>query len=287
MPSDNSIKLYKRLLEKVRHGVAPRSVGLSFLADHAETIKWIEAQALSINSKKAIYIALKSTLRDAAESHLNDAEKAYERQMLSYRDEHNAIAVQQKLSPRESELFVEWPHVIDGGDKVWEDVSTLWEYQDAVIYSLYTLQAPLRLDYSPMRVVYSVDDLSGCTDNALVWDHAPRFYLQNYKTANKYGKIFIEVSPALEEVLEEWLQLQDSGWLLLNYGGTEPLDENGLASRIKHVFEMATGKPLGVSMLRHSYITYMRRGEMPAYDQQRMAAAMCHSSAMSQMYRRI
>lgn len=287
MPSDNSIKLYKRLLEKVRHGVAPRSVGLSFLADHAETIKWIEAQALSINSKKAIYIALKSTLRDAAESHLNDAEKAYERQMLSYRDQHDAVAVQQKLSSRESELWVEWPVIIDAGDKLRNNVSSLWEMQDFIIYSLYTLNSPLRLDYSPMRVVSCLADLSGSTDNALIWDDEPRFYLQQYKTANKYGKIFIEVSPALEDVLEEWLQMQDSGWLLLNYAGTEPLDENGLSQRVKAVFELATGKPLGVSMLRHSYISYMRRGEMPAYDQQRMAAAMCHSSAMNQMYRRI
>jgi site-specific recombinase XerD len=73
----------------------------------------------------------------------------------------------------------------------------------------------------------------------------------------------------------------------MNYGGTAPLDENGLAARVKHAFQMATGKPLGVSMLRHSYITHMRRGEMPVYEQQKMAAAMCHSSAMSQMYRKI
>ena len=287
MPSESSIKLYRRLLEKVRHGVAPRSVGISFLADHAAVIKWVEAEALSINSKKAIYIALKSTLRDAAESHLNDAEKAYERQMLSYRDQHDAVAIQQKLSPRESELFVEWPVIIGGGDGLRDSVSSLWEMQDFVIYSLYTLQPPLRLDYSPMRVVSCLADLSGSTDNALIWDEEPRFYLQQYKTAAKYGKIFIEVSPALEDVLEEWLQMQDSGYLLMNYAGTEPLDESGLAARVKAVFERAAGKPMGVSMLRHSYITYMRRGEMPVYEQQKMAAQMCHSSAMSQMYRKI
>jgi hypothetical protein len=290
MPSDSSLKLYRRLLEKVRDGVAKGSEGLDFLGNHMECIQWIEAQTLSINSKKAIYIALKTTLRDAvgaAPDVLREAERAYESRMLSYRDEHNKIALTQSLSPREEQLWVEWPTIVAGLGKVHADISSIWEYQDYVIYSLFVLNPPLRLDYAPMKIVYSRADLSGCKENALIWDENPSFYLQNYKTAAKYGKIFLDISPALQEVLKEWLELNPSGWLLMNYAGDEPMNEQGLATRIKYVFALGTGKELGVSMLRHSYVSYMRRGEMLMYDQQRMAAAMCHSGAMSQMYRKI
>jgi hypothetical protein len=293
MPSETSLKLYKRLVEKVRNGTASGTEGYTFLGNYSEVISWIEAQPLSINSKKAIYIALKTTLRDTqvvdnqAAVALRDAERAYEKRMLNYRDEHNKIAITQTLSPREENLWVEWPDIVAGLEKVHADISSIWEYQDYVIYSLYVLNPPLRLDYAPMKVVYSRDDLSGCSENCLVWDSNPCFYLQNYKTSSKYGKVFIYLSPALEDVIEEWLQLNPSGWLLMNYAGTEPMDEQGLANRIKYVCSLGTGKELGVSMLRHSYVTYQRRGE-PAYiEQSKMCSAMLHSAAMSQMYRRL
>ena len=288
--AESSKKLYLRNIEKIRDGVSPGTSGLGFLENSKEVIAFIEAEPISVNSKKARYIAIVSTLKsiigDVGGTPLTAVLPNYYARMLHYRDRHNEWAAQQKLSPREEELFVEWPVIIAGGEKLSSDVSTLWDFQDYVVYCLYTMIPPLRLDFSPMQVVPSVQDVSG-NHNALIWDNNPRFYLQQYKTVSKYGKIFIDISPELKNVLSQWLEMQQSGWLLMNYGGTEPMNEQGLANRVKDVFQKATGKALGVSMLRHSFITYQRRGEMPFIESQRMAASMCHSSAMAQMYRRI
>jgi len=290
MPAESSLKLYRATIERIRNGCAEGTDGLAFLGNHTQVISHIETLPIGINTRKSYYIAIVSSIKnsigDVSGAPLADALSHYNTKMLSYRDQHNAIAVQQKLSPREAELFVEWPNVCGGLENLYKDISSLWEHQDYVIYCLYTMIPPLRLDFAPMSVVSSPADVSG-NGNYLIWDEKPRFYLQSYKTQAKYGSVYIDISPALEEVLEEWLALNQSGTLLLNYAGDAPMNESGLCSRVREVFKKACGKELGVSMLRHSYVTWQRRGELPMLEQQQMAAAMCHSSAMNQMYRRI
>jgi len=260
--------------------------GLGFLKDWKSVIGYIEREALSINTQKNLYIALKSTLRDLRDPDLKEAEEQYTKKMLEFRDEHNKIAAQQLLSPREEELWVEWQGIASAMEPLRQSVSTHWELQDFIIYCLYVLQPPTRLDYAPMRVVGSSQELTECSGNVLIWDDRPQFCFREYKTSKKYGTVFLDVPPALQEELAEWLELNQSGWLLCNRDG-DPMDEAGLVAAIRRVFKKAVGKPLGVNMLRHSYVSYMRRGEPTYLAQQDMAKSMMHSPAMSVLYRKL
>lgn len=287
MLSARTLDTYNRAIQKIRDVVAPGSTGLEFLYKAAEIIKYVEATSLSINSRKSLYIACKSRLRDLPEGDRRTAaETTIGERMIHYRDAHNKIAAEQNLSPREEGLWVEWPTVIAARKHLKESASSLWVSQDYIIYCLYTLAPPLRLDYARMRIVHSVGDLSGCSENALVWDENPRFILREYKTAAKYGVVELPVPPELQEELAEWLELNDSGWLLCSQSGA-PMDEQNLATALRRVFTKAVGKPLSCSILRHIYITFMRRGEMPLLAQQGLARAMCHSAGTSQLYRRL
>lgn len=285
--SARTAAMYNVMIKKCRDAVAPGSSGLSFFSETEKVIEWVESQNWSINTKKAAFIAFKSVLRDSQDPSLAVAEQKYSDRMLFYRDQHNEAAVQQLLSPREKDLFVTWPKIIAAREKFLKGCETFFDFQDYIIYALYTYQPPLRLDFSPMRVVATSQEAADISGNCLVADASGYYFLlREYKTAVKYGELKLDTPPALQAVLEKWLDLNPSGWLLGAQGG-EPMTETHLGQQIRNIMKKAVGKSLGINMLRHSYITYQRRGEPTLLEQQEMARRMGHSIGMSQIYRRL
>jgi len=285
--SARTAETYGIVIKKIRDACAPKSSGLAFLAESAAIVAWVEGQDYSINTKKNFYIALKSTCRDAGDPALTSAAEVYGERMLFYRDKHNEAAAKQEMTEREKKLFVRWPEIIRAREKLRVNTEDFFAFQDYVIYCLYTLAPPVRLDYSPMEVLESMADAEKSEHNCLVMDPAGwKFLFRNYKTQAKYGKLVLDINEDLEEVLKEWVELNPSGWLLCDKKG-EPLTEKYLGVQIQEVMKKAVGKPIGASMLRHIYISHQRRGEPSYLKQQEMAKAQMHSPGMSVLYRKI
>ena len=279
-------QMYEVILKKIRDGIAPGSSGLLFLADTERVVGWIEGQPWALNTKKGVYIALKSLLRDAADPALAAAESAYNEKMVSYNAEYSKILAEQQLTDRERKLYVPWGRIRAADEKLRVGVKDWEEQQEYVIYCLYTKAAPVRLDYSPMAVAQDARDV-GLTGNwLLAFGETWHFLFRDYKTAHKYGELKVAIAPVLRSVLSDWLELNDSGWLLLSPNG-QPMTEKALGKAITRIFLRATGRALGVNMLRHSYITHKRRGEKSFKEQAEMAKAMGHSVGMSALYRRL
>lgn len=278
---------YQIIIKRIRDAVAPGSSGLGFLRDSKAVLAWVDGQTWSVNTRKSVFIACKSTCRDSGDPELKEAESVYEKEMLRYRDLHNEQAAKQELSEREKKLFVKWPTVVRAREKLRVSVSDFQEMQDYVIYCLYTLAPPVRLDYSPMEVVGTLEEAGASKENCLVCDPSGyKFLFRNYKTKSKYGEVVLDVKKPLEEVLREWVELNPSGWLLCDQRGV-PLTEKYLGFRIMEVMKKAVGKPIGASMLRHIYISHQRRGEPSYLEQEEMAKAQMHSPRMSVLYRKI
>jgi hypothetical protein len=286
--SEKTAELYNIQIKKIRDAVAPGSSGLDFLSKSAEIVEWIEGRGWANNTKKIVYIALKSTLRDAGDPSLKEAEDVYTEKMLGCRDEHVKQEQQQVLSEREKALFVAWPKIMKAREALRVSVSDFFEFQEYVLFCLYTLNPPVRLDYAPMRVVGRQEEAEELSGNSLVADSVVgwKFCFKEYKTASKYGTVFVDVSPALQEVLEEWLELNPSGWLLCDSTG-EPLSEKNLGMRLRAVMQRAVGRVLSCNLLRHSFISWQRRGEMSFLKQKEMSEAQMHSPKMSMLYRKI
>jgi hypothetical protein len=283
--SSKTAESYAIIIKKVRDAVASGSSGLSFLAKSEEILAWIEGQPWANNTKKNYYIALKSTCRDAGDPKLKSAEEAYNTRMLFYRDEVVREAAKQEMSERERKLFVRWPTILAAKERLRENVSDFFDFQEFVIYCLYTLAPPVRLDYSPMEVVEDREEAEVSLHNCLIKSEW-KFLFRNYKTQSKYGVVELDICPALREVLQEWVELNPSGWLLCDKTGV-PLTEKYLGQHIQNVMKKATGKPIGASMLRHIYISHQRRGELSYKKQNEMAKAQMHSPSMSVLYRKI
>ena len=146
---------------------------------------------------------------------------------------------------------------------------------------------PTRLDYAPMKVIKE-EDFEKLSDdekddaNYLVLKSRNKkyFHFGEYKTAKKYGANVIPVGKKLNSVLNIWLRINPTDSLLLNSQG-KPQTANGLGKYITKVFE-ATGKKIGVNMLRHIFIT--EKFEPQLDEKQEVAKKMGHSVGTQELY---
>jgi hypothetical protein len=191
----------------------------------------------------------------------------------------------QEMDEREKALWLDWPEIERAREQAFETATDLYTYQDAIILSLYTLLPPARVDYAGMRVVDTEDEaLEG---NLLVVKPTRlELVMREYKTAHKYGTKTIVLPKPLETILRDWLELNPSGWLLCGQDGL-PMTETNLSQRMRSIFTRLVGKAVGINILRHSFVSYLRRGEPTLKDQKHIANIMGHSVSMSALYRRL
>lgn len=282
--SQKTLRIYEACLKRLRDHF--HSSDLSFLNNSDDVIAMIEGLEVSDNTKKIYFIAVKSTLRDIPEKSevTKKAEKAYQAKM----DEFNRRAYEkmerQELDEREKALWINWRDVIKAREKAYDTATDIHSFQDYVILALYTMLPPARLDYSPMRVVSTLEGNSE-GNLLLVSQTGMEFIMREYKTAKKYGQRIIKVSKPLEKVLRDWLELNPSGWLLCTQDGL-PMTEESLSRRIRTIFERLVGKSVGVNILRHSFVSFLRKGEPSLKHQKEVANVMGHSISMSQLYKK-
>jgi integrase len=143
---------------------------------------------------------------------------------------------------------------------------------------------PVRLDFAEMKIVKEEPTEHGA--NYLVLSDKPYFLFTDYKTYKTYGAQRTPLPPALYDVIQEWIALADPEYLLLSSNGLS-MKEWELGQTIIKVFEKYSGKSVGVSILRHSYISWMRKTELSFKASQDLAQQMGHSQMMSVLYRKI
>jgi hypothetical protein len=203
--------------------------------------------------------------------------------MDSYNKEVVANYETQTLSKSEETKYLPWAQILDAVEKARVAVEDVWTLQEYVILALYTLMPPVRLDYGEMKIV-PVEPAEP-VGNYLVWGKKPYFYFSDYKTFKVYGVMKIQLCTPLVKVLEEWLAYPTQHLLEDRSGGA--LGAVALGQLIISTFQKHCGKKVGVSMLRHSYISYIRAKELPIKTSDALAHQMMHSPKMSMIYRKI
>ena len=287
--SPRTIASYQRIISELKTEFNADD-SYNFVKDTKRVIAYIEGLDKSFASKKLYYAILVSVLRDLKVGRtklIRAAEEIYREQMIKYNTRLAEIAQQQIMSEREIAIWVEWEQVLEAYGKLKlsaeENLTDKKIWQEYVILSLYTLIAPLRADYSPVRITSPDDDGK---DNKLVIDaDSIVFVLQDYKTFKQYGVQRLAFPIELATVIRHWLTLETSGWLFSVKG--MPGSETWLSGQVRSIMKRLTGKASGINILRHSYISYMRRDEAPVLAQNALAASMMHSNGMSQLYRRL
>lgn len=294
MASPHTTTTYARAISLLRNAVNPESTGHQFLADHQAVISWIDSSKYATNSKKTLYIALVSTLKKECliDNSLLEACTAYRVKMETLNTTIKENAENQELSETEKAKYLPWPQVVECLEKIRLAVCDAWSFQQYLCCALYCLTPPVRLDYAGMKVITAKQNASAGrppedTDyNYLVLSNKPYFIFNKYKTQAKYGAQVVVLPPALLDVIEEWRDICDDEYLLINQNG-QPMPEWLLGQTVTEVFKKHSGKAVGVNILRHSYISFQREGELALKKSQELSQSMMHSPQMSALYRKI
>lgn len=300
---DSSLKVYLFNLRKLyqKMGNTGEMKSLKWLEDEDKVLETISEMAAS--SRKTILASIVVALSASGDGYKDELEK-YRATMTQLAEEYNTgLKKQEKSAAQEknwttlaalrrvmrnykAELVTRGVFKMSRDKMSKKDFDLLQRWIVTCLYVLDDDNPPLRLDYG-MKVVSKseYDDMSEkekSSDNYLVVQsrNTKFFSLGSYKTESKYGVKEVPVGRKLNSALNLWLNVNDSGFLLLNSKGGR-LGPNGLSKLINRAFE-PTGKKIGASLLRHIYIS--ERFPAQGAEKAEVAEKMLHSVDMQTDY---
>ncbi len=313
-----SLKVYKNQLNKMCKEIHGREYqGASDFYDSNTIIDHLTKNKSAATTRarlSAILVALapedyrkKPTLIKALEAHTSYSDKL--REMLLQRREQMET---QTMSPR---IRNNWTTMecLREVQQMWEKKATramkskmATDYADKfqtiqnwVIASLFVLDNyPRRNEYADMRIITFQEFHKNTPDsekqkyNWLVYCESAAFrdrmsfHFYQYKTRRKFGAQIIPIRPKLTAVLQKWLTVNKSGWLLLNKS-MKKLSRNYLAIRLPQVFR-SCGKQIGSCMIRHIFISEQFEHDSSFRQRKFLSEAMGHTVTCQQLsYRKV
>jgi len=270
---ESSRKTYINNLNKLAKEVGIKKVtSLKFLENGGNI--WRSLQTKKKATQKT-YLASIVVFLKAIEGKKNLIE-FYTDKMNGLSEEYNQKIIKQEKSDSQEENWVELPVLIKEIERQGREITRmrLWnkkkltptefdQIQQYVVGSLYVISEdnpPIRADYADMKLICS-NDYSKLSKEELnqnyIVDESPRkkfFHLGNYKTSGEYGIKKIKIGKKLNNILNKWFKVNESGYLLVN-NRKKPMTANGLSKYMNKVFSQ-TGKKIGISLIRHVFISH-------------------------------
>ena len=184
----------------------------------------------------------------------------------------------QQPTQKQVEKFVSWDNILEFRDKYYDVMTPL----QRMLIALYTYIPPVRLDFTPMKIVSRKPRKLQDGMNYYVNSKSPYFLMHAFKTHATLGDRVIKVPAKLKAEIEQFLT-PGQQYLLETEG--KPWTENCLGQAVRRMFKQHHNMNTGVSMLRHAYATKFHAGQLPLADIQKTASAMLHGPLQSMTYR--
>ena len=159
---------------------------------------------------------------------------------------------------------------------------------DKMIFALYTLIPPRRLEYYKVIIAtesdYKTNKLNNET-NYIIKSKGKfiKFIWNDYKTAVAYGKVEVVIPDTLEAIINNYVKINKlkSGDLLI------PLSRTNFMRYIAKVFKEVYKSNMSVRWLRISYATYINKLDISNNEKNKLAIAMGHSLEQSGKYKKL
>lgn len=157
---------------------------------------------------------------------------------------------------------------------------------DRLLLAMYTDIYPLRADFNKVRLYKSVPakheanyihmKKSGC-----------KLVLTEYKTSSKHGKFEKDLPESLCEEIHDSLEEHPRDYLFVN-ANKEPFDlSNSFTHYANRILKKIFGKPLTISLIRHSFISTLDFNKLTIEEKEQIASEMCHTTKLQDQYRLI
>jgi len=299
---ENSIKTYLSQINKINKILTKKDsiTNLNFLLNFNRVMELLNEY--KINSRKSYLSSIIVSLQSTKEKKYNKVIEKYREVMLENIKESSGkelLQIKTELQEKNWTTIRELQSVLNDYRKSLKDTFkktkntiTGGEYEILKLYligSLYIADEenpPVRLDYANMKIIkyknYEQldDDLKKVNYLVVVSNKEKFFSFSNYKTEKTYGTKKIIVGKKLNIILNKFLKLHSSNYLLLNEK-LEPMNNNTLGKTIPKVFEPLE-KSITLNLLRHIYISEKFPANLKIKED--IAGKMLHSSLMQNIY---
>lgn len=253
--------------------------------------EWSEAPA----TQKSYIAAILAVFRHN-EGLKDQQPAAYQAWYAAFQEINNAIDERYKNnapSERQKEGYVPYADIVARRDAL-PDGS-----DDRLLLSFYTYLPPLRCDFNRLRV-YDAEpaaDAPGAPGAELNYIVLPRrasgaanastLVLGEFKTrAHHDAPLRKELPEALTEQLRLSLHAQPRDWVFTDRKG-RPYSAMSYTKWTSRTLARLFGRPLTVSLIRHSFINTLDMNTLTVAEKERIARDMAHTVAMQDRYRLI
>jgi hypothetical protein len=292
---DSSLNMYIKNLRKLNKEIGDSSNvhSLKVLKEKSKVDKFLETKAKS--TKKNYYATIVVLLMTEE----NEDKDLIDKYRVEMEDLDSSLKEMQKSQEKTEKQKQNWAS-LEELQKVMKtykreiDMKGLFKkenltkseldlIQKYVITSLYVLDPennpPLRSDYS--MTVINIKDYNKMKDAELKQNYLvvrgqnkKFFHLGEFKTQGKFNNKTIDVGKKLNTVLNKWLKVNPTKFLLFNRS-LEMMTANQLTKAVKSAFSPLNKNGLGISMIRHIVISTLYPPQNK--EKQELADKMLHS----------
>jgi len=185
----------------------------------------------------------------------------------------------QEPTEAQKKKFVSWDNIVKFRDEYYNEMTPV----QRLLMALYTYIPPVRLDFTPMKIVKRKPLKLEDGFNYYVRAKKPYFIFHCYKTHHHYGDKKVLVPVKLQQEIDKAVP-QENAYLLQDEAGA-PWQETRLSQSMARIFKQFHSMNTGVGMFRHSYATKFHAGQLPLAAIKKTASSMMHGPLQSMSYR--
>lgn len=238
-------------------------------ADAAKTLAAMDAR-YSFSSTRVALSALRKEYPD---------NKLFEKEIKARTTKWHELDESQQATETQQDKYISWDNILEFRKLHDADLTPIQRF----LLALYTEIPPVRLDFTPMKVVSRKPATMEDGMNYYVRTKAPYFIFHAYKTSAHYGDKVVKVPKKLKAEIDAYVP--ETNTYLLQDAEGNPWQEARLSQNVTRIFKQFHGLNTGVAMLRHAYATKYHKGQRPLADLKKTASSMMHGPLQSMSYR--
>ena len=258
------------------------------LTDYDAVCAWIDGLELSVSSKKLYYVSLGHKFYESDPALAQRYRVKSKPLNTIIRD----TEIQQRLSNTEREKYLPYDDICAVFEKV--EYCPRTSLEDKLLVGFYTQMAPVRSDYSRLRIYINCEpDMSHnniCIEGDL-FDSMMTVMTVNiveHKTSSTHGTLVRKVPLVLRFMVNKYI----TDYRACSMGHVDPeylfdFPEHEITTRLQSVFQRHTGKAISVNIIRHAYITKQTEGRPPLAQLMADADELGHTIIAHEKYRRL
>jgi hypothetical protein len=280
-------------IERLRTMVAHFDTNVYWIITHPdEVLEWIIKKSEVLSTQKSYIIAVLAVFKHN-EGLKIQLKKNYDIWFKKFTEIDEAITNRYKTnepSERQLNAYVKFDDIIKKRDSL-EEGSI-----DKLLLGFYTYIKPLRADFNAVRIYRKTEeDSDGIPaenkreSNYIIFEddkeNDVHLILNEFKTQRHHNKFDKKLPDELIKELKASLKKQPRDWLFVDKFGKPYVATNSYTKWANRALNRLFGKPLTITMIRHSFISSLDQNVLTILEKEEIAKEMAHSRGMQELYR--